>query len=345
MKTATPTREPFADTAASGGASFGLAPPTLLLAALAMTWIVAPLGAQEGPVHESSVYGKLNMTVQMQDESETDTGGNTTDSSKWVLSSNASRIGVKGSIKSDADAPVKVLYQLEYEVAADDGDPVLKQRNSYVGVQGDFGKIVAGNYDTPLKKGQLQVDVFNDSNFDIKSLLPGDERRANLVQYESPKLVGGALKFTVASLLTEEDDKGLFEETSLSAAWVKDSLSIGVATDTRTDEDRLRLAVQWQASGLQVGALFQTVDLAAGESPDAATVVSFKYSWGKNGVYGQLVNSGQQKPDGSFTGFGYEYKFTKNAKWYGFYGSMETGDSDSASTEETAFAAGLEVKF
>ena len=345
MKAAPPTRGQFAGTAMSGGESFGLALPTLLLATLATTLGSAPLRAQEGPVHESSVYGKLSMTVQMQDESKTDTGGKTTDSSKWVLHSNASRIGVKGSIKSDADAPVKMLYQLEYEVAADDGDPVVKQRNSYVGVQGDFGKVIAGYYDTPLKKGQFKVDVFNDTSFDMRNLLPGDERSANLVQYESPKLVDGALKFTVASLLTEEDGKGLFEETSLSAAWVKDSLSIGVATDKRADEDRLRLTVQWQASGLQIGALFQTLDLAEGESPDAATVVSFKYGWGKNGVYGQLVNSGQKKPDGSFTGFGYEYRFAKNAKWYGFYGSMETGDSDSASTEETVVAAGLEVNF
>ena len=68
-----------------------------------------------------------------------------------------------------------------------DGHKVLKQRNTFIGLSGDFGNFFIGTHDTAFKKAQLKIDLFNDTSSDIKKLFHGENRMNDLVGYTTPE--------------------------------------------------------------------------------------------------------------------------------------------------------------
>ena len=71
--------------------------------------ISLPTFASSGPI----VYGKANVSFQFVDESSTD-GDSSSSSDTTELKSNASRLGVKGSLKASDE--IKAIYKFEFEV-------------------------------------------------------------------------------------------------------------------------------------------------------------------------------------------------------------------------------------
>lgn len=105
-----------------------------------------------------TVYGKINVTLNKYDFDDlTPAAAPTTrvnGQDNWKLESNASRLGVKGDYPLFADT--KAIYKLEYEVYPDadkqgDGTSPFKQRNTYAGLQGDWGTIFAGKKRYPVE--------------------------------------------------------------------------------------------------------------------------------------------------------------------------------------------------
>ena len=92
---------------------------------------------------KNSIYGRLDIALSSEDIS----SGSYTD-----LKSHASRVGFKGS--QTFDNGVAAIYQYEWQTDPIDGDPTFKQRNSFVGLQGAFGKVFLGMHDTPTKIAQ-----------------------------------------------------------------------------------------------------------------------------------------------------------------------------------------------
>ena len=115
---------------------------------------------------------------------------------EWQQNSNASRIGFKGSYQINDS--IEVIYQVEFEVNFDDGTSsaakgkdTLEQRNTYGGFRGNFGQIIAGKHDSPVKTAGREVDRFNDQVLgDIKSFMEGEDRVSNLLLYTSPSWNG-----------------------------------------------------------------------------------------------------------------------------------------------------------
>src|SRR5690606_32606920 len=169
---------------------------------------------------DASLYGKANVSFQNSD----DGGGSTTE-----LVSNASRIGLKGS--EDIDGGLKAIYQFEFEVAVDDGSnsngQTFSQRNIFVGLQGNFGTVQVGKFDSPLKASQNKIDLFNDLEGDIKNLVTiNDKRPSNVVQYTS---MDAPVIFTVAYISSEDDD--VDNGVSASVAFSADNLYLALAVD------------------------------------------------------------------------------------------------------------------
>ncbi|MDG2093243.1 MAG: porin, partial [SAR86 cluster bacterium] len=122
----------------------------------------------------SDFYGKINMSIAQVDDgldTETDT------------LNNASRFGFKSKLKLSDN--LNFLIQIENEIdptdGRADGGKVFKQRNTFIGISGNFGKFFAGTHDTAFKKAQLKVDLFNDTQSDIKNILRGENRMQDLV--------------------------------------------------------------------------------------------------------------------------------------------------------------------
>src|SRR5574340_1340945 len=148
------------------------------------------------------VYGKLHMSVSIFDETVDSIPGdpNTRGTSDLQFSSNASRIGFKGA--EDLGGGLSAIWQIESGVSVDEGSGSWASRNTFLGLKGGFGTVLAGNHDTPLKRVGRAVDLFGDTMADSRNVLGGgsDMRAKNTVAYITPSFSG----LTIAAAYTND---------------------------------------------------------------------------------------------------------------------------------------------
>ena len=135
------------------------------------------------------VYGKLNIALN-------NDGSDGVNEKEIDLVSNASRLGFKGKV--DMKNGLTGIYQIEYQVdiTDDNKEADFNQRNSFVGLKGNFGTLKLGTHDTPLKLAQLKADLFNDLKGDIKNTTDGENRIGSFFGYDSP-IFGGGVSISV----------------------------------------------------------------------------------------------------------------------------------------------------
>lgn len=225
---------------------------------------------------ETKVYGKFLLGLENVDKERTPSEPNNTDA--WEVESHASRFGVKGSMETDHDS-LEVVYKLEWEVDVTDEkdtkDNHIKSRDQYAGLKGNFGEFVLGRRDTPFKKAQGKIDIFNDIA-DIKLIMAGGENREdNIWQYTSPK-IADSVKIKVMGRPGEEDEvdpvtgdaeNGIADATSFSVSYDSDTLHLAVAQDSDIEGegvDATRFVGSAKLGKFGVGLLYQTTDWAGG---------------------------------------------------------------------------------
>lgn len=175
---------------------------TLAVAAAA----VAPLSTfAAGP----TVYGRLDVTTEYEtrniDVDYLATGTDKFDSNRWLVRSNNSRLGVKGD--SQLFGGLTGIYQAEWGLSADTaGTSDFTGRNAFAGIKGDFGTVLMGRKDTPLKEAQGTIDQFNDTIADIQYYFGGEVRADNAIEYISPML-NKAIQFNFMLSEKEQFDK------------------------------------------------------------------------------------------------------------------------------------------
>lgn len=300
----------------------------------------------EGPIG-GKVYGKANLSLVDQDSG---------DSSGWNLNSNASRLGIKGESKISEE--LAVVYQVEYEVCIDSGDckgQTFKQRNTFLGLKGNFGMVSAGKHDTPTKLAAKKVDLFNDLEGDIKNAFEGENRVSNVVAYTSPKMNG--FSATLAMIPAEgedvdqdgQDDTGLKDGLSYSINYTKDNLYLAIAGDQDIDEqDLVRMIAQYQIDALTLGFLYQQNQDNLGAKDESGYFFSAAYSLNPDitlkAQYGEIEDDIDGDKEQTLS-LGADYKLSKNTKTFIFY--TDNTDSEVGLSEDafTAFGIGMEHKF
>lgn len=133
-----------------------------------------------------TVYGKAFLTLDIKDGDDNSANAN----SRSALTSNASRIGLKGSEALTANTDV--VYQLEYRVDVDDSRQQFTSRDTYLGLSNkELGTLVAGrltaiddyiNYAKVVEGGVVGGN-------DVLSTLTGP-RANNAFAYFSPDYQG-----------------------------------------------------------------------------------------------------------------------------------------------------------
>lgn len=288
--------------------------------------------AEKVEIELPKFYGKINVSVQNTQEG--------TSSISEVVS-NASRLGVKGKI--ELKHGLTGIYKAEYETQVDDGDKggqTFSQRNIFGGIKGSFGQVIVGQFDTPLKKAQKKIDLFNDLEGDIKSAITvSDNRKADSVQYTSPKMAG--LVATVAHIASE--DETVNDGTSSSLTYSRDKFYAAVAYDTDVEAngiDVTRLVAQYSIAGITLGGLWETQQ-QAGQNKDG-WVYSAAYKLNSDiKLKAQYGESDIAKDDAKTYSLGVDYKLAKGAKAYAFATDEEFGDD----SQKEYYGVGLEYKF
>lgn len=154
------------------------------------------------------VYGQVHVSLDYLDNSDDPT---------FAASSNSSRLGVKG--KYQLDDGLTATFGIEYQVATTDDAKSLSRRNSFAALEGNFGQILIGRYDTPMKKLGRSVDLFWSSqlgeNRTITNSNKFDARYDNAVQY-SKKF--NNIKFTTAFYIDAGNTSDRIDDDSVNVS-------------------------------------------------------------------------------------------------------------------------------
>ncbi|MET1255820.1 porin [Aliikangiella maris] len=289
------------------------------------------------------VYGKINLTLDKVDEDNGD--------DQWELNSNASRFGIKG--KGDAGG-IEAFYVLEWEVDVSDNSKSssdhIKGRNQIVGLRGGFGEVFAGRHDTPTKKLQKKVDLFNDLSGDIKHAFNGEVRADNIVQYSTPNMSGFKAKLAFVPGEDTGGDDGLADGTSIALEYSADNLTVGVSFDSDiegTDVDTTRLVAQYKMDAWQFGLMYQ--DTENGSLDGDGLMGSVKFTSGDNAFKLQVIESDSWEAGVSSkvkytsqTSLGWDRKLGKKTTFFTYLTLSEEGATED---EDTVFGLGLVQKF
>ena len=306
-----------------------------------------------------TVYGKAYVSFRSVDDGQ---------DSVTDIRNNASRIGIKG--KEELSDSLSAIYLLEYETFVDgetrnnsrtecidvsdaqdgsvlncfidDDTETFSQRNTYIGLQTVAGTFIAGRIDTPLKRSQSRLDLFNDLEGDIKNIITNNDNRENdSLHYITPSSLG-PFQATVAYIASGDAD--VDDGTSLSLAYSTDPLYVAVAVDSDVEAegtDVVRLVGLFRLGGFQFGGLWEDVDAEEGDDVDG-WVVSARYKidahWYLNLQFGEsdVIAEG-----GEGFSAGAEYRFTKTTRLFGYYTTEEANNG----VDNDFVGVALEVKF
>jgi predicted porin len=308
---------------------------------LAIAALVPALASAQDDAKVFQFYGKANASFQSSDEG---------DGAVSDIVSNASRLGVKGELPFDNG--VKGIYKMEYEVDIDgEAEDTFSQRNIYAGLEGGFGQVIGGKFDTPLKVAQNKVDLFNDLEGDMKSVITkSDNRESNNFQYTSPSFAGFNAAVAYISHKDEVIGEDAFGEeitrdngTSVSLAYDNNGFYVAYAYDQdveANDWNVSRLVGQYTLGSWQLGALYEDQEKADGSTQDGwLTSAAYKINaWTLKAQYGQ---SDIVVADAETYSLGADYKLSSAAKVFAFW----TDEKAANDYDRNYFGIGTEFKF
>ena len=351
-----------------------------LIAVAIATAFAAPAFADNSNIE---FYGKVNLDV----ESVSNNKAVAPNDSAILMTNNASRLGLKG--KEDLGDGLSAVYQYEFEVnptnstagtATESKAPFTNTRNSRIGLEGAFGTIFMGTWDTPYKVAHNKVELFdNAGSFSAGKLIgiTGNAKsyvtRQNAdIQYWTPKMDGfqGLISYALGNKTAAAGATPATNKTRLSASGVyeNDMFYGALAYENRPDQTTAgrtdtatRLVGAGKFGDAQVGLTYERLSTGT-----AATVQSAQNNWelsgkmkfgastigafyAKNGNIGNTANSGAK-----MFSLRYGYNFSKRTELWAAYSSIKNdanatysfyqGSANAGSTD-SGFCLGLSHTF
>jgi len=208
-----------------------------------------------------TVYGKAILTL----DAVSNDKATATKTSAMAINTNASRFGVKGSEDLGGGLKAVYKYELEMDASGKTGAGLGKTRNSGLGLQGGFGKVVMGIWDSPFKVTHNKVELFDNTTVYSAGNLIGHAngkkyatRQKQMIQYWTPKgPLSAAVSFHADPAPTATTDKSIL---SASATYNDSGLYVAVGYESRADESAagktntgLRLVGRYDFSGAWIG--------------------------------------------------------------------------------------------
>ncbi|MBU0501351.1 MAG: porin [Gammaproteobacteria bacterium] len=299
----------------------------------------------------------------------------------WDLSTQASRIGVKGS--EDLGDGLKSIYLMEFMVPLtdvnndiNDGDPgSIGMLKSYVGLTGGWGTFYMGRQDTPYMITTDAMDLFADTIADYSgNPAEGSEAGTTVgglgfydvtvdsgLFYVSPEMNG----FTFSAALVPPGNSteagadnnaanGLAEVISLGAIYSNGPFYGAVGYESWSDEVRspaaddalelMRLGLGYTANNVQVGFIYEHQNEEAAASDVDIWQINGAYSFGNNVLkvsYGE-GDSEVAGADRQQWTLGMDHNFSTRTKVYALYTDH---DNETAANDWSGFSFGMVHNF
>lgn len=315
--------------------------------------VAAAVAAPAAAMADTTLYGKLNMSYDFWT-------GDKASNHTHALSSNASRLGIKGSEKISDNLSVIYQYETYVQVAGNSKDSAQKslfgtQRNSFIGLTGGWGTFLAGKHDTPMKMVGRKYDLFGDTLGDSRNVIRDknygdwDRRTPNTVAYVTPNLAGfhAALAY-VSDWKTENPQNNNNKAYSLSAGYsiagfmldaAYEKHQIAGSTTATDNQDAYRIGAGYTIAGFKIVGLYQKEkDLLGTGGPisgmDRSVYgVGGAYSFGASTVKAQYYKADNRDTTtgtgGKIWAVGYDYKLSKQTKVYAVYAQAKNESNTS----------------
>jgi predicted porin len=354
------------------------------LIALAVAGVVAAPAASFAATANVDFYGKLRISLDHLDQS-----------IGWQMNDETSRIGFKGA--EDLGGGLKAIYQWETGVnigtnapqvastgasGTDSAGGLAGGRNTYVGLSGDFGTVLAGRHDTPYKIlgsadmfGDTLADATNASyapkaggmstlaNKSGRCIICEDIRVDNAIAYVSPKFSGfSAVGAIVPGGVSGHNGiKSISNAYSLAGMYNNGPLSAGVAYEnlgqytnviagtTGVKQKAVKLNASYTIDALKFGGTYEVIKNNAGISDAKSRNYLLSAAYGMGPItlaaqYGKRNENGTAgNHDLAETALGVVYGLSKRTSTYVGYAHYKQSGADSAKVN--ALTVGLNHDF
>lgn len=313
-----------------------------LIATVTVVTLTATAKAQLKTDGQMEIYGRASFSVDQLND------GGTYD--RTNLSSNASRLGFRGSKKLGA---MTGIWQVETELQPNLGTSTpennrLASRDTFAGLRGSFGTLRIGKFDTPFKVAREPFNLFGDQLGDMRNLTrvgdaKFDERLNNMLEYQTPVMNGLQARLaysfhsnasaTMANGMDQRDDA-----TSISLGYRTDKLDATLAFETygpnttgTGKREATRAALSYKISPeLRLAGFYQTADSikTSGNVNEGASVsgVGLEYAVTTNmALKAQYMDRKAKAANASSAMYtvGAEYRHDKALRFYANYGSID----------------------
>ena len=322
-----------------------------IIAAAVAAAVIAPVSVMAaGPV----LYGKIQMSVNYLDNN----GSGDAKYNEASLNSNHSRIGVKGS--EDLGNGMKVGYLIEWAVDMDgdtskSGAGDLAMRNRAVTLSGDWGTVLAGQWDTPVKTLSRKIDMFGERLGDTRNLNTGgvvvDARTANTVAYVTPNMNGFsstiAYVFDVRKSGADDSDgdafsvNGIYNNGPLLLGAGYENISDGVFGANAEDQSVWRLVGSYKIGDFKILGGYTDVTDGAGIDGHDTYIWSAggSYAMGNNTIKLQYTDRSEYD-DAKNTGadqwaIGLDHAMSKRTTVYVEYATLSNDDNSTSRSWNT----------
>jgi len=226
----------------------------LIAAAVAGAFVAPAAFAQSSTVQ---IYGLINVEYGYADTANTGAVAPGTSRAGYdAINSGASRIGFKGDEKLSGG--MTAFWQCESQLRFLEGTNTtagsLCDRNSALGLKGDFGSVYAGTWDSPMKRVSAMTRMTNETGWmgtQQMTLSNGgawtgsfSTRNTSTINYDTPTFRGLSGSFQYTTKQTAKNDgaaptKG-GRQTSMSGQYVAGPMAIVAAYSVHDDDRTVR---------------------------------------------------------------------------------------------------------
>jgi predicted porin len=339
--------------------------------------VAAALTAPAAAMADAVIYGVLHMSLDYVDvesnalnvtlwqryptQNQGNTGAlGTRKYSGWGLGTTprSNRVGLKGS--EDLGNGLKAIYQVEFGIPLANEDNTInngdnsqiKMRNSYVGLATNYGTLMMGRHDTPLKMSTAKLDLFADTLADYNYTIGFQDIRVDsMVAYVSPSWSGfnisGAVVPTAGATVNNgwrTDSDAIGQAWSVAATYSNGPFYVGGGYESLlsdmwagVDPEDMKTwkvgagLLNWNGFTL-TGIYEHQGNMAGSNNVDGALwQAQAQYAFGNNaikGMYGQ-TNIDNCKCDAGSWAVGLDHNFTKRTTAYLLY-TAQNQDLDDA---------------
>jgi predicted porin len=235
--------------------------------------------------------------------------------------SNGSRVGVNAEYNLYKE--LNWIVQIETAV---DFDTTLNEvkyfstRNTYIGLTGNWGRVIAGRNDTPLKMSQGNIDLFTDTDIQIYYIHEGDNRTSDTLIYNSKSF--NSWSFNYALVNNSPKEQGEIGQ-SLSVQYQGKAYYFAFSYDKAIlNHNIFRLVGHLNYQQFGLGAMLQKSDII-GRKTDVGYLLSLQYALSGYVIKAQHSSSDDKVEKGSISSLGAELQIRNNMFAYVFFSNKQ----------------------